>query len=151
MNLFCLLFCFSRQTKQFHSFVFWENCFWFYLTFRRSKFPTTERQTDVQIHSCVFQTFFTLVTYDSITFLIIFLLIYKLTVLLYLDKFRISSHSAGLPAIQVKEAIWPTFIIFSMLLSSNYNHILAGKRTCNFQAQLSFDFCAHCQFIKNEL
>ena len=25
MNLFCLLFCFPRQTKQIHLFVFWEN------------------------------------------------------------------------------------------------------------------------------
>ena len=25
INLFCLLFCFSQQTKQIHSFVFWKN------------------------------------------------------------------------------------------------------------------------------
>ena len=35
--MFCLFFCFSRQTKQIRLYVFWENlyanCLWFYLTF----------------------------------------------------------------------------------------------------------------------
>ena len=73
VNLFCLLFCFLRQTKQIHSFVFLgestasPTCFWFYLTFNSPFSPIPMVPSKYWLHSVsVYKKQSTLVSLISI-------------------------------------------------------------------------------------